>query len=267
MTDQEKCLVREINAIQNQVICGDFYQELPKIRTKTVDMILTDLPYNMTSCKWDEKIDLRQMFGYFKHVIKDGGATVLTSSQPFTSMLVMSNYEMFNHEWIWQKTRLTNFLSLHTQPAKIHESVLVFGKNIKYNPIKWRVTEDKIDKRKTINDPITNKDGYVGIIKRVRKKDDGSRFPLSIINIPNKNHKSLHPTQKPVELFEYLIKTYTNEGDLVLDCCAGSGTTAIACLNTNRKYICIEKDEDYFKIMQDRIAKHIESSRDVKWLS
>jgi site-specific DNA-methyltransferase (adenine-specific) len=145
-------------------------------------------------------------------------------------------------------------MAMKYQPAKIHESVLVFGKNtVVYNPIKWYVSEDKIDKRKTVRDPDTNKDGYMGSIKRTRKKDDGSRFPKSIIKIPNPNNNTLHPTQKPVDLFEYLIKTYSNEGDTVLDCCAGSGTTGVACNNTNRKYILIEKEKDYYDTITNRL--------------
>ena len=144
------------------IINGDCLEEMPKMAKGSVDMILTDLPYGMTACKWDSVIDLRKRWNCFNHVIKDNGAIILTASQPFTSRLVMSNPEMFKHEWVWEKSRHTNFMAMKYQPAKIHESVLVFGKNtVVYNPIKWYVSEDKIDKRKTVRDPDTNKDGYV----------------------------------------------------------------------------------------------------------
>ena len=238
----------------NKIINADCLEEMPKMAKGSVDMILTDLPYGMTACKWDSVIDLRKMWDCFNHVIKDNGAIVLTASQPFTSRLVMSNPEMFKHEWVWEKSRHTNFMAMKYQPAKVHESVLVFGKNtVVYNPIKWYVSEDKIDKRKTVRDPDTNKDGYMGSIKRTRKKDDGSRFPKSIIKIPNPNNNTLHPTQKPVDLFEYIIKTYSNEEDTVLDCCAGSGTTGVACNNINRKYILIEKEKGYYDTIINRL--------------
>jgi len=237
------------------IILGDCLEEMIKIRRGTVDLILADLPYGMTACAWDSEIDLRKMWDCFKHLIKDDGAIVLTASQPFTSRLVMSNPEMFKHEWIWEKTRHSNFLAMKYQPAKIHESVLVFGKNpVVYNPIKWYVDEDKIDKRKNVNDPETNKEGYIGdTITRTRKIDDGSRFPKSVLKISNPNNDTLHPTQKPVELFEYLIKTYSNEGDTVLDCCAGSGTTGVACNNTNRNYILIEKEPEFYQVIKERL--------------
>jgi len=238
------------------VILGDCLEKMKDIPEKSIDMILTDLPYGMTFCKWDSEISLDKLWEQWLRICKKNTPIVLTSSQPFTSKLVMSKPELFKTEWIWQKTRHTNFMNLKYQPAKIHESIVVFGQEtVNYHPIKWYVDEDKIDKRKTVRDPDTNKDGYIGTVKRTRKKDDGSRYPQSIIKIKNSNNNTLHPTQKPIELFEYLIKTYTNEGDIVLDCCAGSGTTAIACINTNRKYICIEKDQKYYDIINQRLGE------------
>ena len=240
--------------MNNKIIHGDFYKELPKIQPYSIDLILSDLPYGITACDWDKEIDLPKMWKLFNSIIKSNGMIVLTASQPFTSKLVMSNSKAFKHEWIWNKTKFSNFATLKFQPAKTHESVLVFAnENITYNPIMWYVSEDKIDKRKTLRDNITNKKGVYGKISRLRKADDGSRYPLSVLKIPNPINNLIHPTQKPVPLFEYLIKTYTNENDTVLDCCAGSGTAAIASINTNRNFICIEKEEKYFAVIKERV--------------
>ena len=240
----------------NKVIHGDCLEVMQKIKPKSVDMILTDLPYGTTACKWDTVINIKNMWSLFNILSKDGCPIILTASQPFTSKLVSSNYPMFKCEWIWRKTHLSNFMLLKSQPAKLHESVLIFGNGkINYFPIKWFVDESKRDKRKTLNDPVTNKVGHVGNVKRIRKADDGSRNPISIIEVPNPNNNSLHETQKPVKLFEYLIKTYSKEGDTVLDCCAGSGTTGIACQNTNRNYILIEKEKKYIDVMYKRGLK------------
>lgn len=239
-----------------EVIHGDCLDVMQRIPKDSIDMVVADLPYGLTACSWDTPIDLPVLWSIFNRIVKDNGAMVFTASQPFTSKLVMSNPEMFRHEWVWEKTRHTNFMHMKHQPAKIHESVVVFGKNtVKYNPIKWYVSEDKRDKRKNVRDPNTNKDGYIGKITRTRKADDGSRFPRSVIKIPNPNNATLHPTQKPVLLFEYLIKTYSDEGDMVLDCCAGSGTTGVACINTNRDFTLIEIEQKYVDVINKRLRE------------
>lgn len=242
----------------NKIIEGDCLEVMPLLPDKSVDMILCDLPYGTTACSWDTIIPFEPLWEQYKRVIKDNGAIVLTASQPFTSALVMSNPKMFKYEWIWKKTKGSNFATLKHMPWKMHENILVFGKGkIKYNPQKYQVSEDKIDKRKTINNPLSNKEGVMGNIKRIRNKDDGNRFPQSVQTVANPNNNSQHPTQKPVALFEYLIKTYTNEGDLVLDNCIGSGTTAVACKNTSRRYIGIELDPQYIKIANNRLAQEV----------
>lgn len=238
--------------MENQVIHGDFYEELPKIQHHSIDMILTDLPYNTTKLEWDTELNLREMWNLFDHVLKDKGVIVLTSVHPFTAELVMSNRDMYRQELIWLKTRPSNFLNAKKQFMKWHESILIFYKELPtYNPqmiegTKYVKVEHKQDRMKGVYRKTGEKAGYVS-------RSDGLHYPKTVIEISNPNQNSLHPTQKPVKLYEYLIKTYTNEGEIILDCCAGSGTNAIACINTNRKYICIEKEKKYYDIILDRI--------------
>ena len=237
----------ELNKIYNE----DCLEGMKRIPDKSVDMILCDLPYGTTACKWDTIIPFDPLWKHYERIIKDNGAIVLTASQPFTSALVMSKPELFKHEWIWNKRMGSNFFNAKKQPLKIHESVLVFGKGNKYYPImtkgkmRWKGSE------KSYNDG-----GVLGSYKKTKTKND-LYYPKSIIEISNANRKNkFHPTQKPVELFEYLIKTYTNEGETVLDNCMGSGTTAIACMNTDRNFIGFELDKTYYEKSIERIKEH-----------
>lgn len=240
--------------MKNTVIHGNCLEEMQKIPDKSIDMILCDLPYGTTACKWDTIIPFEPLWEQYKRIIKDNGAIVLTASQPFTSALVMSNVNMFKYELIWEKEKASNFMLLKKQFGKVHENILVFYKNQPvFNPIKTVANPDKIDKRKRFNDVI-KKDGVTPEIKLYRPVDNGLRYPTSNLYF-NRDESSLHPTQKPVALFEYLIKTYTNEGDLVLDNCAGSGTTGVACKNLNRNYILIEKEKEYIDIINKRLGK------------
>jgi len=233
---------------------GDCLELMKEIPDNNVDLILCDLPYGTTACKWDTIIPFDKLWEQYNRIIKNNCAIVLTASQPFTSALLMSNPKMFKHEWIWEKQKASNFMAFKYQPAKYHENIIVFGKGkVKYNPLKWLVVENKIDKRKHINNPITNKECHIGKIVRTRSKDDGTRYPKSIIQINKSINKNIHPTQKPVALMEYLIKTYSNEEDLVLDNCMGSGTTGVACYNLNRSFIGMELDKDYFDVAENRI--------------
>ena len=234
---------------------GDCLEVMKNIADGSIDAIITDPPYGTTACKWDSVIDFELMWEQLNRIIKPNRAVVLFGSQPFTSALIMSNPKGFKYEWIWQKTKGSNFQTLKHQPWKMHENILVFNAKGVYNPQKYTVSEDKIDKRKNVNNPLTNKDGVYGKLNRTRKRDDGTRYPNSIQTIKNPNNNSLHPTQKPVLLMEYLIKTYTNENETVLDFTMGSGTTGVAAKNLNRNFIGIEQDEKYFKIAQDRINK------------
>jgi site-specific DNA-methyltransferase (adenine-specific) len=242
----------------NKIIEGDCLEVMPLLPDKSVDMILCDLPYGTTACSWDTIIPFEPLWKQYKRIIKDNGAIVLTASQPFTSALVMSNPKMFKHEWIWEKQKASNFLSMKYSPAKYHENVVVFSKGKPtFNPIKWQVDKSKIDRRKTRNSHFVKGESHVGNLIRTRYIDDGSRYPKSIIRIKKNTNGNLHPTEKPVELMAYLIKTYTNLGDLVLDNCIGSGTTAVACKNLGRKFIGIELDSQYIKIANNRLAQEV----------
>jgi len=242
--------------MENTVIQGDCLEVMKNIPDKSIDMILCDLPYGTTACKWDTIIPFEPLWAQYKRVIKDNGAIVLTASQPFTSALVMSNVKWFKCEWIWRKHKGTNIYGVKREPLKIHESCILFAKNkYTYNP---QMTEGKPYKQRGSHN-IGKSDGLIIANKKVgyaKDFDSSKRYPISVQEFSNHNQKdnSFHPTQKPVALFEYLIKTYTNEGDLVLDNCAGSGTTAIACINTKRKYILIEKELEYIDIINKRLS-------------
>lgn len=236
----------ELNHIYNM----DCLEGMKRIDDKSIDMILCDLPYGTTACKWDAIIPFDKLWEQYERIIKDNGAIVLTASQPFTSELIHSNLKMFRYCWVWNKKKAGNIFLAKYQPMKIHEDIAVFSKKThKYNPIK--VPRDKVKRSKNY--------GTGEAIGSNRKKENKiyeytDKNPVSIIEISNAVQKGkIHPTQKPVELFEYLIRTYTNENDLVLDNCMGSGTTAIACINTNRNFLGFELDPDYFKAATERL--------------
>ena len=243
----------------NKIYQGDCLEVMKGIEGKSVDMILCDLPYGTTACKWDTIIPFKPLWEQYKRIIKDNGAIVLTASQPFTSIAVMSNLEMFRLEWIWEKNAGSNFATLKYQPMKEHENILVFSKSTtKYNPIMQERAESGKSRVKTPIKYDRYQDGGVygnacQEVQSVIRPD--LRYPRSIQKF--NRERGLHPTQKPVALFEYLIKTYTNEGDLVLDNTAGSGTTGVACKNTNRNFILIEQDENYCKIASERTGAEI----------
>ena len=239
----------------NKIIQGDCLEVMSEIDDKSIDMILCDLPYGTTACKWDTIIPFEPLWEQYKRIIKDNGAIVLTASQPFTSALVMSNVDIFKYCWYWEKEQPTNIFQLKRRAGKTVEEVCVFySKQPIYNPQMVVYTGKK----------VTNKIGKAGIgklmdsggKKPIEYVDTGYRYPTQVLKMKRDRLKcNLHPTQKPVALFEYLIKTYTNEGDLVLDNCAGSGTTGIACINTKRNYILIEKEEKYCDIIKKRIKE------------
>ena len=241
----------ELNKIYNE----DCLEGMKRIPDKSVDMILCDLPYGTTVCKWDTIIPFEPLWEQYERVIKDGGAIILTASQPFTTKLISSNFDWFKYELIWNKVLPTGFAIAKIQPMKQHENVLVFGKGkVTYNPQMTPREKPRIYNR-------THKN-YEGS-ENLQKHDGKARtlthyYPRSLLEFSNANNKSkVHPTQKPVSLFEYLIRTYTNENETILDNCMGSGTTAIACLNTNRNYIGFELDETYHTVANERIAKHL----------
>ena len=240
-----------------QVIQGNCLEVMKDIPDKSIDMILCDLPYGTTACKWDTIIPFEPLWEQYKRIIKNNGAIVLTASQPFTSALVMSNVKMFKYEWIWDKKLAGNGILAKIQPLKIHENILVFSKGkCRYNPTMSKgVLRKKLTNSLKISE-INNGDG----IKKCSETFNDDYYPKSILDFSAAGIRTgrLHPTQKPVALFEYLINTYTNEGDIVLDNCAGSFTTAIASMNLKRNWICIEQDEAYCEIGRKRIAENKE---------
>ena len=249
---------------KNQVIQGDCLDVMKQIPDKSIDMILCDLPYGTTACKWDTIIPFEPLWEQYKRIIKDNGAIVLTASQPFTSALVMSNPDMFKYEWIWEKAVGSNFATLKYMPMKEHENILVFGKGRTiYNPqMQERKGSGKARSMYTYKSNTVSGDAISNMVtnRSGEKYDENKRNPSSVQFFNNREDtRGLHPTQKPVALFEYLIKTYTNEGDLVLDNCAGSGTTGVACKNLGRNYILIEKEQEYIDIINKRIASVPES--------
>ena len=235
---------------------GDCLVEMDKIADKSVDMILCDLPYGTTACRWDSVIPFEPLWQHYERIIKDNGAIVLTASQPFTSVLACSNLKWFKYEWIWEKSKGSNFLQVSYMPFKAHENVLVFYKNKPtYNPQK--TAGDAYKGRKSINGSTTAV--YNKVPNPLYRNDntDGLRHPRSVqYFVTAESEGGFHPTQKPIALFEYLIKTYTNEGETVLDNCMGSGTTGVACKKTGRHFIGIEKDEKYFEIAVSRVSAY-----------
>lgn len=240
----------------NTVFNEDCLTGMQRIDAKSVDMILCDLPYGTTACKWDTIIPFEPLWEEYNRVIKDNGAIVLTATQPFTSALVMSFPELFKYELIWKKTHPKGHLNAKKQPLRSHESILIFYKKPPlYKPQKTTGHKRKV--ARTVYNKTESIDSVYGLETRDTFYDSTERYPISVQEFGNADQtNALHPTQKPVDLCEYLIKTYTNEGDLVLDNCMGSGTTAIACINTNRNYIGFEKDEKYFQVIQKRIMKY-----------
>ena len=221
------------------------------IEDKSIDMILCDLPYGTTRNKWDSIIPLDKMWEQYERIIKDNGAIVLTAQTPFDKVLGSSNLKMLKYEWIWDKKLGTGHLNAKKMPMKRHENVLIFYKKLPtYNP------------QMTDGEPYDKGFGYGDSSNYGKQKavshvnTSGKRYPVSIIEFSNANRRGIvHPTQKPVALFEYLIKTYTNKGETVLDNCFGSGTTGVAAINTNRNFIGIEKEWEYCEIANQRIEE------------
>lgn len=225
---------------------GDCLELMYEIPDGSVDMILCDLPYGTTACKWDSVIPFEPLWAHYKRVIKRNGAIVLTASQPFTTALISSNLKDFRYCLVWDKTKSGNFALANIQPMKSHEDICLFyAAKPTYNPIK----ETRGAVRKKGGGSASDNFGIVPSVS-----ENNSYFPKSILTFSTGSRVGhYHPTQKPVALMEYLIRTYTNEGDTVLDNCMGSGTTGVACTNTWRKFIGIEKDAKYFDIAKQRI--------------
>ncbi len=246
---------------KKEILLGDCLELMKDIPNGSIDMILCDLPYGTTACKWDTIIPFDKLWEQYERIIKPNGAIVLTASQPFTSALVMSNPKLFKHQWQWIKNKPTGAFSAKYMPMKANEDILVFCKNkANYYPIMVKRTEKefkecyrKNDSKSWGNNIQNHKDN---LIIRKPKDEQWFKYPTNILNIAkdDKRNGTQHPTQKPIALFEYLVKTYSKENDLVLDNCAGSGTTAIACLNTNRQFIVMEQDPNYFEKIKKRVG-------------
>ena len=249
---------------KSKIILGDCLVEMQNIPDNSIDMILADLPYGTTNLKWDSLIDLDLLWVEYKRIIKPYGAIVLFGSQPFTTALISSNIEWFKYSWVWRKNRATGHVHAKNRPMKQHEDICVFSegntlhkgqsnKRMPYHP-QGLIELPKNTKRRTRNDAGDN--AVMG--KRKSHKETittHTNYPISIIEFDiEMNGKRFHETQKPVDLFEYLIKTYTNEGDIVLDNVAGSGTTGVACINSNRDFILIEKEVNYYETIKKRLG-------------
>lgn len=226
-------------------MCGDCLELMKNIPDQSVDLVLCDLPYGTTQNKWDSVIPFEPLWSEYRRLCR--GAIVLTAQSPFDKVLGASNLEMLRYEWIWRKEAGTGFLNAKKAPLKDHENVLVFyDKPPTYNP----QMRSGFKPYKCTKGGETSNYNASGI---VTTESDGTRYPVTVLEFSRDKNK-LHPTQKPVALMEYLIRTYTNEGDVVMDNCMGSGTTGVACMNTGRRFIGIEHDPDYFRIAQDRIV-------------
>jgi site-specific DNA-methyltransferase (adenine-specific) len=242
-----------------KLIHGDCLEVMKDIPDGSIDMILTDPPYGTTACKWDSIIPLEPMWEQLKRIIKPNGAIVMTASQPFTTTLITSNMKMFKYCWVWEKSKATGHVHAKNKPMKKHEDIVVFswGKTTHASQSSNRMTYHPQGLVRKSVPTIRKSGGHSDTImsKRPSHRDTLQEFkgyPSSILKFSSES-KTIHPTQKPVALMEYLIKTYTNEGETVLDFTMGSGTTGVACKNLNRDFIGIELDENYFKIGEQRI--------------
>lgn len=235
---------------KNSIIHGDCLQIMGNIESNSIDSIMTDMPYEVSNCKWDFIIPIEPLWKQYKRILKKNGVIVLTAVQPFSSMLIMSNLEWFKYELIWEKQQGTNPLLSKKQPMRCHENILIFSNGTHtYNPqMRKGKPYYKFESKTQTTGEI------IGSVKSKHKDNpEGLLFPRSVLYFKNERKQNIHPVQKPLELFDYLVKTYTNEGDLILDNAAGSGTTAVAAINNKRNFIIIEKDESYYQKAKLRI--------------
>jgi DNA modification methylase len=235
--------------IEINLMNGDCLELMKDIPDKSIDLILTDPPYGTTACKWDSVIPLTTMWNECRRIIKSNGGVLLFSSQPFTTILNSSNIKEFRHEWIWEKEQGANFMNVKYQPYKVHEIISVFSKE------KCNYYPQMTDGNPYVSGKGTSGD-ITGNVIKTQTKNNGTRYPRSIQKFKtDKSKGSFHPTQKPIALLEYLINTYSKENETVLDFTMGSGSTGVACVNTNRNFVGIELDNTYFEIAKERINK------------
>jgi site-specific DNA-methyltransferase (adenine-specific) len=253
-----------------QLYLGDCLEVMSQIPNESVDCIICDLPYGTTACSWDAIIPFEDLWKEYKRITKSNAPIVLFGSQPFTTVMINSNLAMFREELIWLKNKAGSGFGVNQRHQKIHENIEVFAKNgtYTYNPQKWLIAEKEfITQRKTFRENENVGNNIYGKMQRTRKVDTGERNPLSIVScrVPFTPQKTktyaddvdlrMHPTQKPLELVAYLVKTFSNPNDVVLDNCMGSGTTGVACKKLGRHFIGIEQNKDYFDIAKERIGK------------
>lgn len=246
----------------NRTYQMDCLEGMKLIPDKSIDMILCDLPYGMTQCNWDTPIDLEELWKQYKRIIKDNGVIALFGTEVFSAKLILSNQKWYRYKWIWEKSKATGFLNANRRPLVAHEEILIFSKKAsKYYP---QMRSGK-PYYKGLRKEQTQNDIYGKYEQTETKSEDGKRYPRSVIYFKTAETEGLvyHKTQKPVALCEYLIKTYTNEGDLVLDNCMGSGTTAIACELNNRKWIGFEIEKEYIEIINKRLEQVKSEKEDV----
>ena len=244
---------KDVVTNEYSLLFGDCLERMKEIPDGSVDLILTDPPYGTTQNKWDSVIDLEAMWKEVWRVLKPNGATVFTASQPFTTNLISSSLSAFRYTLVWEKQKGSDPLNAKRKPLKAHEDIVIFyKKQPTYNP-QFAIGDSYIRK----GDCSVKSENFNKANKTETVINDGKRYPKSVLKFTSEgmNRGSLHPTQKPLPLLEYLIKTYTQEGETVLDFTFGSGSTCVACLNTNRKFIGVEMNEEYFDIAKDRIAK------------
>ena len=233
---------------------------MKSIPDNSVDMILTDPPYGTTACKWDTVINFDLMWAHLERITKDNGAICLFGSEPFSSALRMSNIKMFKYDWIWKKSKASDFMNAKNKPMKITENISVFSKGANANGAKRKIAyypQNLIEINKKVNRCLDTKEQSHGLARKSHKREvfrKYTNYPTQFIEFASQG-KTVHPTQKPVALLEYLIKTYTLENETILDFTMGSGSTGVACKNLNRKFIGIEKDNGYYEIAKDRIGK------------
>lgn len=253
------------NGVTSELYNGDCYDILESIEDKSIDLILNDPPFGTTKARWDSVLDLEKIWEHYNRIIKDNGAILMFAQTPFDKVLGSSNLKMLKYEWIWEKTQATGHLNAKKMPMKAHENILVFYKKLPtYNFIKTKGHVRKIssassrgvciDRKNKVEDYIYNKE----YSDKINGYDSTERYPRSVLKFPSdKQRSALHPTQKPIALLEYFIKTYSNENELVLDNTAGSFSTGVACQNTKRNFIGIEKEEKYFNIGYERMLNNI----------
>ena len=261
---------KDLNIGDCQLMFGDCLERMKEIPDGSIDMILCDLPYGTTACKWDNIIPFEPLWAQYKRIIKDNGAIVLFGSEPFSTILRMSNLKGYKYDWIWNKEQAGNFIQAKNSPLKTTENITVFTKNGE-RPNYYPIMEAAKEENKRPASEKSQKSKFLGkvsngIFKRGENYNEDLRFPkvLLTFNARQKecnNLNRVHPTQKPVALLEYLIKTYTNEGETVLDNTMGSGSTGVACVNTDRKFIGIEMDEKYYDISCKRIKDVISDKK------